>query len=156
MYLGNKQALPGGCNRNYFLHCQLWFLKGKLVDRRADSFGCYCQVATTCCFFLLLVTALLANGLSLLGLSLMILNIYYEPLEFCICHISILLLGDPSRRLREEHIFPPCKIWWFNFNPVQLSSLEYDASTKVTGPLQSLLLSQSGVCSDDVRRISCP
>ena len=38
-----------------------------------------------------------------------------------------------------------------SYNPVQLSSVEYDASTKVTEPLQSLLLSQTGVCSADVR-----
>ena len=36
-------------------------------------------------------------------------------------------------------------------NPVQLSSVKYDASTRVTSPLQSLLLSQSGLCSDDVQ-----
>jgi len=36
-------------------------------------------------------------------------------------------------------------------NPVHLSTVEFDASTKVTGQLQSLLLSQTGVYPEDVR-----
>ena len=36
-------------------------------------------------------------------------------------------------------------------NPTCLSSVEFSASNKITEPLQSLILSQTGIYSDDVR-----
>ena len=78
-----------------------------------------------------------ANGSLLLGC--------YKPLEVCIRNIIIPAVTGQLLTL-------PTRLGGLGItNPVQLSSVEYDASTEVTGPLQSLLLSQTGICSADFR-----
>ena len=80
----------------------------------------------------------------------------YKPLEVCICNIFIPAVTgrSPPGDLERNLLTLPARLGGLGItNPVQLSSVEYDASTKVTGPLQSLLSSQIGVCSADVQSI---
>ena len=77
---------------------------------------------------------------------------YYEPLEVCVHQIFIPAVTGrlPPGDLERNLLSLPARFGGLGIvNPVQLS-VDYDASTRVTGPLQSLLLSQSGLCLDDV------
>ena len=78
---------------------------------------------------------------------------YYEPLEVCVCIFIPAVTGrSPPGDLERNLLALPARFGGLGIiNPVQLSSIEYNASTRVTGPLQELLLSQSGLCSIDVR-----
>ena len=64
------------------------------------------------------------------------------PSQFYSCCDWVITL----RRVGKDRSSPSCKIRRLEIvNPVQVSSIEYDASTKITGLLQSLLLSQSSL-----------
>jgi len=78
----------------------------------------------------------------------------YQPLEVCVRNIFIPAVTGrpPPGDLERDLLALPARVGGLGItNPVHLSSVEFEASTKVTGPLQSLILSQTGVYSEDVR-----
>jgi len=78
----------------------------------------------------------------------------FQPLEECIRHTFIpavtchLLPGDLERDL----LALPTRIGGMGIiNPVRMCAFEFNASNKVTMPLQSLLMSQSSTFPSDIR-----
>ena len=86
--------------------------------------------------------ALLANGYLLLGLFQMLATMCMN-LEACVHHIvKPAVTGQyPPEELERNFLAVPARFGGLGIvNPVKLSSVEYDASTMFTGPLQSLAL----------------
>ena len=78
----------------------------------------------------------------------------YQPLEDCVRHHFIpFVTGRSSPGDLERDLFAlPARFGGLGIgNPTNLSSIEFSASNKITEPLQSLIPSQSGIYSNDVR-----
>ena len=77
----------------------------------------------------------------------------YQPLEDCVRHHFIPSVTGPGDL--ERNLFAlPARLGGLGIgNPTLLSSVEFSALNKITEPLQSLILSQSGIYSNNVRNM---